>query len=194
MKSAAKTLDYTRPTAELGYIWRTVGDGGGGRVVNAVRATLGAKELTELTAQRCERGAEIAGMLELPNAVAEAIRSVEEHWNGRGHPLGLAGDEIPLFGRILALAQAVEVYASRGGVESALAMARNRAGRWYDPELVAALDTLEADSGFWESLATVAVEEQVGLVEPVDLRLAADDDRLDRVAEAFALVIDSKSP
>ena len=195
VKRNAKSIDYKRPAEALAYIWRNVGTDGGGRFLNAVRATtLGPKIMTELTAQRCERGAEIAGMLELPDKVAEAIRTVEEHWNGGGHPLGLTGDEIPLFGRILCFAQAVEVYAAQGGVGRAVEMAHDRAGRWYDPELVAALDAIRDDATFWASLQSATPEQQVGLVEPVDLRLAADDDRLDRVAEAFALVIDSKSP
>ena len=49
-------------------------------------------------------------MLGLPEAAAEAIYALDEHWDGKGHPRGLAGDEIPLLARILCLAQTVEVF------------------------------------------------------------------------------------
>ena len=195
VKRNAKKIDHTRPAQAFGYIWRNVGGRGPTRVLYAARATtLGPKIVSELTAQRCERGAEIAGMLGLPPKVAEAIRAVDEHWDGGGHPVGLAGDEIPVVARILALAQAVEVYASDAGVAAAIEMARDRSGRWFDPDLVAALESIADDGAFWSSIDTMTPEHQIGLLEPVDLSLAADESRLDKVSEAFALVIDSKSP
>ena len=64
---------------------------------------------------RCHRGAEIALKLGFSSATAEAIRALDEHWDGHGQPRGLKGSEIPLFGRILCLSQTVEVFhAARG--------------------------------------------------------------------------------
>ena len=60
---------------------------------------------------RCDRGAEIARMLFLSEQTAAAIRSLDEHWDGRGMPDGLRGEEIPLAARILCLAQTVQVFA-----------------------------------------------------------------------------------
>jgi HD-GYP domain-containing protein (c-di-GMP phosphodiesterase class II) len=64
-----------------------------------------------------------------------------------------------------------------------------RSGQWFDPMLVDALRTLRADSEFWSSLT----EADVSALEPSDHVMTADDDRLDRVAEGFAAVIDAKS-
>ncbi|MGP0036721.1 MAG: HD domain-containing phosphohydrolase [Solirubrobacteraceae bacterium] len=60
---------------------------------------------------RCDRGAEIARMLFLSEQTAGAIRSLDEHWDGRGMPDGLRGEEIPLAARILCLAQTVQAFA-----------------------------------------------------------------------------------
>src|SRR5262245_34598090 len=45
---------------------------------------------------RCERGADIAKMLGLSDDTAEAIRALDEHWDGLGQPYGRKGPEIPL--------------------------------------------------------------------------------------------------
>src|SRR5580658_3067206 len=64
---------------------------------------------------RCERGADIAKQLGFSDSVVSGIYSLDEHWNGRGYPDGLRGDEIPLFSRIANLSQTLEViYTERG--------------------------------------------------------------------------------
>jgi putative nucleotidyltransferase with HDIG domain len=105
-------------------------------------------------------------------------------------PDGLRGEEIPLAARIACLAQTVEVFHARGGVKAARAMARRRRGGWFDPSLVDAFLRVCADTGFWAQLATPDVSRW----EPAGLALAADDESVDRIAEAFARVIDAKSP
>jgi HD-GYP domain-containing protein (c-di-GMP phosphodiesterase class II) len=147
----------------------------------------------ELYGVRCERGAEIARMIDLPESTADAIRALDEHWDGGGVPYGLRGADIPLAARIMSLAQIVEVYFAGGGVDAALKVAKERSGTWFDPELVAALLTTRGETDFWASLAGDAVQ-LVGTFEPVDRTLMTDDDGLDRVAEAFAMVVDAKSP
>ena len=139
---------------------------------------------------RCDRGAEIALMLGLEVETAEAIRALDEHWDGGGQPRGSRGEEIPLLGRILCLAQTVEIFHAAGGVRAAWAVARRRRGRWFDPALVDALGTLRADADFWASLT----EGDAASWEPEDRALIADDARLDRIADAFAGVVDAKSP
>jgi HD-GYP domain-containing protein (c-di-GMP phosphodiesterase class II) len=149
---------------------------------------------TELVRTRCERGADIARMLEMTEDTAAAIRALDEHWDGRGVPLGLAGEEIPLLARIACLAQTVEIFHAAGGVRAALRMARQRSGRWFDPRLVRVLNSLRRDSAFWASLSAEDAATRATALEPGDRVLTADDERLDRIAHAFARVIDAKSP
>ena len=121
---------------------------------------------------------------------AQAIRSLDEHWDGRGQPRGLRAEEIPLLARIVCLAQTVEIFHAAGGTAAAWSTARKRSGGWFDPALVDTLGACLRDAAFWESLA----DADVSAWEPEDRVLHADDARLDRIAVAFAGVIDAKSP
>ncbi len=46
----------------------------------------GAEVAREITELRCERGADIARMIELSEDTAQAIRALDEHWDGEGYP------------------------------------------------------------------------------------------------------------
>jgi putative nucleotidyltransferase with HDIG domain len=196
VKRAMKATDWSKPGALAAYTWRTIEPGRGPLAkAKRMRAITHEDEVTrEVIGTRCERGAEIARMLELPEPSAEAIRALDEHWDGSGHPLGLAGEEIPLLGRILCLAQTVEIFTRTTGPGGAMAMALKRAGRWFDPSLVEALLAFRDDQAFWGPLSDPSVVPAAAAWEPHDRVVLADDRRLDRVAEAFARVIDAKSP
>jgi putative nucleotidyltransferase with HDIG domain len=154
----------------------------------------GPKGASEVVRTRCERGAEIARMLGFVDETAEAIRALDEHWDGRGQPYRLKGEQIPLLARILGLAQTVEIFYSTYGVLTAYDMAYARRGSWFDPALVDALRSIRSDSAFWQWLSEGDALEGIGALEPSDRVFMADEAGLDRVAEAFAGVIDAKSP
>jgi putative nucleotidyltransferase with HDIG domain len=143
---------------------------------------------------KSERGADIAAMLAMPVATCDAIRSIDEHWDGNGIPDGLKGAAIPLLSRIVCLAQTVEVYEHQFDVGAAFDVAHRRKGRWFDPDLVDCLDRFHDDALFWGRLQGVDALEQLAGVEPPERVVYADELRLDTVAEAFAKVIDAKSP
>jgi response regulator RpfG family c-di-GMP phosphodiesterase len=72
--------------------------------------TDGARERGQM---RCERGADIARAIDLDEDAATAIRQLDEHWNGRGYPAGLAGlagEDISPLARVMCLAQKMEVF------------------------------------------------------------------------------------
>jgi HD-GYP domain-containing protein (c-di-GMP phosphodiesterase class II) len=162
-----------------------------GARLNRLLAIKAEGEVTRALMQaRCDRGAEIALMLGFELETAEAIRALDEHWDGGGQPRGLLGEGIPLLGRILCLAQTVEIFHAAGGMRAAWAVARRRRARWFDPALVDALGALRGDAAFWASLS----KGDAASWEPEDRLLTADDARLDRIAEAFAGIVDAKSP
>lgn len=151
----------------------------------------GARELVRI---RCERGAEIVRGLGFPPATAEAVHALDEHWDGRGYPDGLRGREIPLLARIVGLAQTVDVFLMYRGVETAIDIARRRRGTWFDPELVDALLTWRGDAHWWEGLRTPLAARLVVAAEPADRVRQVGDAGLTDVAEAFAEIIDAKTP
>jgi HD-GYP domain-containing protein (c-di-GMP phosphodiesterase class II) len=197
LKADLKLTDWPRALESFRYVARNVAPGHfwlkrtWQLLAVLSRGPSGAREVV-LT--RCERGADIARMLGFHNETVQAIRALDEHWDGNGQPNALRGDQIPLLGRILGLAQTVEAFVTSYDVSTAYDMAIARRGKWFDPALVDGLVAFRSDSTFWRELAEGYALAQIAAVEPADKVLIADDDRLDRVAEAFALVIDAKSP
>ena len=191
-KRSSKRIDWSGRLPAFAWSLRTVAPGRPLRErVDRLRAIRSEGQVTRaLMDARCNRGAEIALMLGMRAATAEAIRALDEHWDGGGQPRGLRGAEIPLLGRILCLAQTAEIFHAEGGVPAAWAVARRRAGRWFDPALVDAFGTIRDDTAFWHSLP----DEGVAAWEPGERLLHAGEERLDRIADAFAGVVDAKSP
>lgn len=148
----------------------------------------------ELIQTRCDRGAEIARQLRFPEAVAQGVHALDEHFDGSGRPDHLRGDAIPLAARIALLAQVVDVFHFNDGAEAALAEARARSGSWFDPSLVAALEAVGTDPGFWAMLGSNAVERAVRELEPQGHGIELDDDYLDAIADAYGRIVDAKSP
>ncbi len=148
----------------------------------------------DMIATRCERGADIARMLGLPKGSVEAIRGLDEHWDGNGMPYGIRGSGIPMLARIAGLAQTVEVFAHAFDVRTAYDMAHARRGRWFDPVLVDCLDAFRMDAEFWATIRDGDLIAALRAREPEDRVVHCDERQLDTVAEAFAKVIDAKSP
>lgn len=164
------------------------------RVRRLVRlAATGSRERRVIEQTRCERGAQIALNAGFAPAVSEAVMGVHEHWDGRGHPMGLKADAIPLFSRIIAVCAALDAHLSAYGRVRAVRTVRSRRGSWYDPELSDQLVALAAD-GLLHELAEGDVEARIGEMEPDSLIRISDDADIDRKARAFADVIDAKSP
>jgi HD-GYP domain-containing protein (c-di-GMP phosphodiesterase class II) len=196
VKRAMKRIDWSRSGALARYAVRNVAPAGGplAKARQLRRLTREDEVTREVIGTRCERGAEIARMLELPPATQDAIRALDEHWDGCGQPAGLRGEQIPLLGRIVCMAQTVEVFVRAVGLPGSLAMALKRRGRWFDPALVDALLSVRDDRRLWGPLEDPRTVPSLALWEPADRVRTAGEEDLDRIAEAFARVIDAKSP
>lgn len=92
-----------------------------------------------------EIGYHIAMSTPYLSSIADWILKHHECWNGKGYPLGVRGEDIPLESRILALAEA---YVESAGppekqtaesCRQALGEIRKEAGRRYDPRLAEVL-------------------------------------------------------
>ena len=197
LKHAHKLTDWSASTQSARYAFK-YSMPGRSRAAKAWHALMmGVREKgsgREMMQTRCERGADIARMLGLPKGAAEAIRGLDEHWDGNGMPYGMRGSATPILGRIASLAQTVEVFANAFDVRTAYEMAHARRGRWFDPVLVDCLDAFQLDAGFWANLREADTLTAVRALEPADHVVHVDEERLDVVAQAFAHVIDAKSP
>jgi putative two-component system response regulator len=71
-----------------------------------------------------------------------------ERWDGSGYPAGLAGTEIPLIGRVVAICDvfdallSVRPYKHAWTLDNALAEIRAQSGRHFDPNLVEPFERL----------------------------------------------------
>jgi putative nucleotidyltransferase with HDIG domain len=197
VKRSIRMIDWTKAGQSLSNCWKHCAPGGSTvekLLMIAAMARSGPEGARKIGEIRCERGAALARMLHMSEATAQAILDLYENWNGKGNPRGLKGNKISLLGRICCLAQTVEVFFSAYGLESALDVAQQRRGQWFDPQMVYALAALKGDGAFWQRLLSDDLLGELSHWEPEDAVLLADEACLDRVAEAFALAVDAKSP
>jgi HD-GYP domain-containing protein (c-di-GMP phosphodiesterase class II) len=187
-----KTIDWSSPIESLKYSFAQTEVGKGlGSKLRKMAQNIGhpAKVMNEVTMARCTRGSEIARMLNFSNDVADAVKYLDEHWDGKGAPYGREGIDIPILARVLCYAQTLEVFATTFGVGAAFEMAKFRRGKWFDPFIVDASLILENDRAFWAKSG----QDQFVERELPGLAMSAYDADIDSICEAFSLIIDAKS-
>jgi excisionase family DNA binding protein len=116
----------------------------------------------------------------LLETAADIAFSHHERYDGAGYPRGLAGDEIPLAGRIAALADAFDalttdrVYRSAGSLEQAVETLRAERGRHFDPDVVDAfLERLDEAAEIRVRYAPAPEEQPAMLPEDRQITLQA---------------------
>jgi HD-GYP domain-containing protein (c-di-GMP phosphodiesterase class II) len=195
-KYRMKLVDWNRPFRLAVQTFRNVGRGL--PFVSKLSHFLAIAQTEEMTrdliAIRCDRGAAIVRQIGFPQATADAVRCLDEHWDGNGYPDGLDGEAIPLLARITLLAQTVETFVTADSMERALEVVRERRGTWFDPSLADRVLRWRDDRQWWRDLRTADLADQVVEREPAGGSQVVGDEGLDRIARAFAEIIDAKSP
>lgn len=204
VKAGVKLEDWTQPgkpkLSTLKLMWNNVLPGGNPleRVLRI--AQIGRtqhKNNEEMIGLRCDRGASIVAKIGLGQATAEAVRCLDEHWDGTGYPNRWRGERIPLLARIAAVAQHLDVFATEQGTEQAILVLEERSGKWFDPELVRVALSLHKQGKLWiDCLAgnsESTTRDRVLSFQPSDTSPLGPD-KIDRVCEAFSDVVDAKSP
>jgi HD-GYP domain-containing protein (c-di-GMP phosphodiesterase class II) len=140
-------------------------------------------------------GCEVADMLllrlDFGAAVREAVGFTFERWNGNGYPMHAKGEAIPLPMRIVHLTHDMEAIGRLFSDDQALAAARDRRDRTYDPTLV---DVFIAHGRDWlERLRVIEPWDAVMSLEPTPHRIL-DGEALDAALLVAADFIDMKSP
>jgi HD-GYP domain-containing protein (c-di-GMP phosphodiesterase class II) len=137
----------------------------------------------------CEVAARLADRLGMAPEVVEALGHAYERWDGKGHPGALEGDAIPAPVRIVSAARDAELWARRGGWDTAAEVLAARRGRAHDPAVV---DVLVAHGMRWlddlgDDACAAVLAAEPGAVLTIG-------DRADAALEALGDFTDLKSP
>jgi HD-GYP domain-containing protein (c-di-GMP phosphodiesterase class II) len=113
---------------------------GGLRRVGAVARALPVikAQMAMAAAGHCEVAQMLARRLSLPRDYTAALGAVYEHWDGRGIPGVLGGEEIPRAVRIAQIADDADLQLAQGDLAACVATITARAGSSFDPDLAAA--------------------------------------------------------
>ncbi len=101
------------------------------------------EEEREIIQEHPERGYRIATATEEFSIIAREILCHHEHWDGKGYPNQLKGEDIPYLSRIISIIDAYDVmtnerpYSKAISKKEALQEIQLEAGRQFDPDLVA---------------------------------------------------------
>jgi putative nucleotidyltransferase with HDIG domain len=195
----AKPFKPSLPTLKV--LWKNVlpDAGSAARIARILNIGLSQhKNNQEMVGLRCDRGASIISKLGMGEFAAEAVRSMDERWDGSGYPDSIKGEQIPLLSRICAVAQHLDIFsASRGrGTQNAIDTLVERSGTWFDPQLVRIAVSLHQSGKLWENCSPRDPEEnarQAVLDLDAGTRHKLEPAQIDQICEAFADVVDAKS-
>lgn len=111
-------------------------------------------EAVEAIGRHCDEGARVVRKLGLSEAVARAVASHHDCWDGSGSPGAEPGERMPVVSRIVALADRVESFID--GESSPLVVRRkgpdvirDMAGSEVDPELAKRMADIATRDDFW---------------------------------------------
>jgi HD-GYP domain-containing protein (c-di-GMP phosphodiesterase class II) len=135
---------------------------------------------------RVRRGAQFATRAGFGPEVAVTVMALHERWDGRGLPMGLTAEAVPLFARIVALADGLEIAVAEQGAQAAITTIHSRSGTWYDPQIASVLLALCAN-GLLRELEADDLVATVRDLEPSWLARMADADDADRIRNALTM-------
>jgi HD-GYP domain-containing protein (c-di-GMP phosphodiesterase class II)/DNA-binding CsgD family transcriptional regulator len=139
----------------------------------------------------CEVGSRLAERLHLGDGVRAALHDSTEVWDGSSGAFGRQGEDIAAPARFALLAAQVVLYDRLGGPDAAVTTVRERAGRWFQPELAAEFLRVGPELLRW--LRDLDVWAEVLAVEPRPHRCIPATG-VDEVAAVFAEMVDLKTP
>jgi HD-GYP domain-containing protein (c-di-GMP phosphodiesterase class II) len=139
----------------------------------------------------CEVGDMLIQRLDLGPDVRAAFGFTYERWNGNGYPTHAKGKQIPLAMRVVHLTHDMEAIGRRSSPAEAIAAARERRDRTYDPDLA---DLFVAHGSRWfDQVDGMEPWEAVLDLEP-EPRRTLEGAGLDAALTVAADFIDLKSP
>jgi HD-GYP domain-containing protein (c-di-GMP phosphodiesterase class II) len=150
----------------------------------------------EAIEQHSVLGGDTVRALELPDEAAAAVESHHESWDGNGYPRQLAGEDIPIEGRIVAISDMAEVLIAEQF--SSLVARRHFAssiaeysGTRLDPRIVTLLLEVMKSDEFWLGLYSEDLAATLTSLRGVG-ETRKSRKRMLRFAEVFADLTDAK--
>ncbi len=144
--------EQERMTIRIGGYLHDVGKIGIADAILLKPGRLTDEETAEMR-RHSEIGAAILEVHEAMADIAEIVRHHHERWDGQGYPGRLAGTDIPLGARIIAVADAFSamttdrIYRAALPVERAWAELRAHRGTQFDPDMVDAFERVVDERG-----------------------------------------------
>lgn len=127
------------PMAMGFFVARHLGRGGPAlrriAMVGRFLATAG-RSVQKVMEAHCRATGEFADRLGLGDDVRTPLLQAYERWDGKGVPGNVGSQRVVPASRMVHLADNLEAFHDAGGVEAAIAVARERRGTQFDPELV----------------------------------------------------------
>jgi putative nucleotidyltransferase with HDIG domain len=193
-KGESRRVDMGRPVPATAFILRHLG--ADRSPVERVRTQMafiggGRQAVQDMIENHWVATNELAERLDLSEEVRDGLYQTFERWDGKGVPAEVRGARIAVAARLVNLADVVEVFHRAGGVAAATAVARERSGSQFDPELVE-LFCAEAPALFAE-LDAVTSWDAVIAAEPA-LEVMLTEGQFDAALEAIADFVDIKTP
>jgi HD-GYP domain-containing protein (c-di-GMP phosphodiesterase class II) len=188
------TMDMDDMAQVMGFVFRHVAKGRSfferARSIAGMMAA-GPEGATLNHTAHCEVAVRVAETLGCSSAIQQGLWQVYERWDGKGTPKHLKGEDLMLPVRVIQLAQDAATFYQMGGVEVAMAMARARSGRYFDPAIV---DTFcRVAPNLLPSLAAESTWQAVLECEP-GASVWLSGRQIDTAVEVVADFTDLKSP
>jgi HD-GYP domain-containing protein (c-di-GMP phosphodiesterase class II) len=182
------------PTAMGMFVVRHLGRGGPALrrvgLIGRFVATAG-RSVQKVMEAHCQAAGDFAERLGLGDEVRTPLLQAFERWDGKGVPGDAGSDQVAPAIRLVHLADLVEAFHHAGGVDAALAVARERRGTQFDPELV---DCFSDHAGaILADLDELSAWDEVIALDPA-LGAPLVDDVLDEALATFGDFADLKDP
>jgi HD-GYP domain-containing protein (c-di-GMP phosphodiesterase class II) len=192
-RDAHYSYDFGRARDAATFVLKHVG--AGKPLMERVRVGIaflgdGRRALEGLAQNHYRATDELAARLGLGDDVRASLRQSFERWDGKG-AFGVRGKKILMSSRLINLADVVEVFRRTGGVEAAVAVAKQRSGTHFDPALVTLF--CEEAAELFGDIDSVTSWDAVIAAEPA-LSPRVSGGRLDDALEAIGAFAEMKSP
>lgn len=147
--------------------------------------------------EHCQRGAALISNLHILSPLAPILLHHHDRWDGH-NPSGLTGEEIPLYSRIIFLADRVDILSYQPGNildqrETITQKISNNSGTMFDPKLVDALVKVATRESFWLDLTLDFIDYHLAR-RLTTCPVIARQEEIISISRIFAEIIDGKSP